>query len=237
MPIYKITQNLAYRRLNLHNHGCDMKCSWCFYKLGDKKGPDRYLSREEIIGHMAKADVDRVNFVGGEPTSNPQLAELAEFASVQLGLTTKLGHSNGAHVPPRYIDEANISIKTLRDDISMDHCGRSGRRALENFQKAYDNGVRLEASTVLIPGLIEKDQIIEIAEAVSSIDDSIPFHVIGYIPVPGMSWRRPTVAEMEDVTASVKELFDEVTMSHWTPGDWTSDHSLLDPRFENIHVA
>jgi pyruvate formate lyase activating enzyme len=232
-----MTENKIYRRLNIHNYGCDMSCSWCFYKLNGRREPNKYLSTEEIIKHMEIVDVDRVSFVGGEPTSNPQLEEVAEYASVQLGLITKLGHSNGAQVPPPFIDEANISIKTLRDDLSLDHCGRSGRLALENFRKAYDNGVKLEASTVLIPGLIDRDQVLEVAEAVSKIDDRIPFHIIGYIPVPGAEWRRPTHEEMKDTFAAVSELFDKVTMSHWAPSDWKKGISKLDPRFEKVNVV
>jgi len=237
MAIHKVTYNPDYRRGNVHNQGCDFNCTWCSYRLKERNRPYRLLGDDEVKKALSGLDVDRVHFVGGEPTMYQGLAELAIFAHDEMGVITKIGHSNGARVPPEGIDEANISIKTLRDDVHLDHCGVPSSVVQRNFRIAYENGVKLDASSVLIPGLIEVEEMLRIAEFVSSIDDTIPYHIIGYIPVPSAPWRRPTVEEVGMAKTGAEEFLKTVTLSCWSERDWKRDPAERDQRYRKIRVA
>ena len=237
MPIVKVTHNTLYRRANVHSQGCNFNCEWCSYKLKNGKQTTRFIDDTEVKKALKDLDIDRVHFIGGEPTIYPGLGELAKFAHEELGVVTKLGHSNGANVPPDHIDEANISIKTLRDDVHLRNCGIPSAVVRQNFRKAHENGVRVDASSVLIPGLIEIDEIAGIAEFVSTIDDSIPYHIIGYIPVPGAPWRRPTCQEVELARKEAMKFLRTVTMSCLSEQEWNGDPAERDPRYTNLRVA
>lgn len=237
MPIHMVTYNPEYRRANIHNHGCNFTCKWCSYRLKERERPERYLSNEEIKEAISHLDIDRVHFVGGEPTTYGGLEELTLFAHEELGLVTKIGHSNGANVPPRGVDEANISIKTLSDDLHFGYCGAPSGVVQRNFRTAHENGIRLDASSVLIPGLIDVDEILKIAEFVSSIDDRIPYHIIGYIPVPGAPWRRPTIDEIEKARCGAMDFLKKVTVSCWSDDEWSKDPAERDRRYRKVRVA
>ncbi|NYT11878.1 MAG: radical SAM protein [Methanomassiliicoccales archaeon] len=237
MAIHKVTYNPDYRRGNVHNHGCGFKCTWCSYRLKEREMPCRFLHDDEVKTALSNLDVDRVHFIGGEPTTYPGLAELASFAHDEMGVVTKLGHSNGARVPPEGIDEANISIKTLKENIHVDHCGVPSSMVQSNFRTAYENGVKLDASSVLIPGLIDVEEILRIAEFVSSIDDTIPYHIIGYIPVPDAPWRRPSFEEVQRAEAGAKQWLKTVTLSCWSEKEWSMDPAERDQRYRKIRVA
>lgn len=235
MSIYKITYSEEYKRANLHNRGCNLNCGWCSYKLREKECSPR-LETPEIKGVLSDLDVERVHFLGGEPTLYEGLGELAEFAHEDWGAVTKLGHSNGTNVPPEHIDEANISIKTVRNDVYLSHCGAPGSRVLDNFKVSYDKGIALDTSSVLIPGLIGPDQIGEVAHFLADIDEEIPYHIIGYIPVPDAPWRRPTDEEMSRAEEIAGEYLAQVTTSRWSPKEWENP-ALHDARYEKIRVA
>jgi len=222
----------------VHNYGCNFNCTWCSYKLrANFERPKRFLTNAQVMKVLSTLDIERVHFVGGEPTTYTGLEELALFCHEQLGVVTKIGHSNGANIPPRGIDEANISIKTIRDDIHLTHCCESNRRVLRNFRIAYDRGIRLDVSSVLIPGLIDIPQIAEVARFIAEIDDSIPYHIIGYIPVPGVPWRRPTLSEMERAEREARSFLKNVSTSCWSAEDWRRDPAERDPRYRKIRVA
>ena len=237
MPIVKVTHNPIYRRANVHNHGCNFSCPWCSYRLKDNSTPERYIDDLKVKNALDKLDVDRVHFVGGEPTTYPGLGELSRYAHEEIGLVTKIGHSNGAKAPPEFIDEANISIKTLKEDVHLGNCGVPSSVVQMNFRKAHENGVRIDASSVLIPGLVDVDEIVRIAEFVADIDDDIPYHIIGYIPVPGAPWRRPTAEEIERAEKGARNHLRSVTVSCWSEKEWRQDPAERDPRYLKLRVA
>jgi pyruvate formate lyase activating enzyme len=65
---------------------------------------------------------------------------------------------------------------------------------------------------------------------VASLSPALPFHVMGYIPVPGAPWRRPTEQEMERVVALVRQYLHEVGSSHLT-SEQAKDLTARDERF------
>jgi len=89
---------------------------------------------------------------------------------------------------------------------------------------------------VLIPGFADLDEVVRIAEFVASVSPDIPFHIMGYMPVPGMPWRRPTEAEMAEAVAAVREILPEVGFSHLTT-EQGRDLSARDDRFRVVQVV
>ena len=50
----------------------------------------------------------------------------------------------------------------------------------------------------------------------AGLDREIPFHIMGYIPVPGLNYRRPTNEEMDAALALAKSYLTNVASSHLT---------------------
>ncbi len=100
----------------------------------------------------------------------------------------------------------------------------------DNFKRSVEAEMEMSANVVLIPGLVGLDQVEAIASWLSDIDRGIPFHIMGYIPVPGQSYRRPTDAEMSEAIGTCKRYLRDVHCSHLT-SDEALDLTCRDDRF------
>jgi pyruvate formate lyase activating enzyme len=216
MAIYKITYSDKYRRATLHNHGCNYRCRGCSYKLKPPVQPERFPSIEEIKECLRRLDLAAVHFMGGEPTTNPQLPELLAFCKQELGVVTRLGHTNGSKLVLENLDASNVSFKAFDDGLYRDYTGQPAAPVYDNFRRAYEAGLDLKASAVLIPGYCDAEQMEKIVGFVADLDPRIPFHIMGYLLVPGGGWRAPTEAEMREAIGLAQRRLDRVTFSHLT---------------------
>ncbi len=230
MSIYKITYSDKYRRATLHNYGCNFRCRGCTYKLKENPCPKHFPSIEQIQGCLRRLDLDAVHFMGGEPTTNPQLPELLSFCKHDLGLTTRLGHTNGSGLVIRDLDGSNISFKAFDEELHREYTGYPAAPLYANFRRTHEAGLELRAGTVFIPDFGGFDQLEKIVSFVGGLDRTIPFHILGYIPVPGVLWRRPTEDEMDQAIAIAQTCLDTVTSSHFTP-EQAKDLQQRDDRF------
>lgn len=235
MAVFKITYNERFKRANVYNYGCNFACLGCSYKLKDNPKPKRFLTVEKIKQVLGELYIDRVHFLGGEPTTYPGLAEIADFAHNELGVYTKIGHSNGSNLPPKNIDAFSVSIKAFSDSIHTHYTGVSNAAVLENFAEAYRRGIEVDASSVLIPDLIDCDEIGKLARFVASIDPNIPYHIVGYVPVPNYPWRKPTPEEVMEAQDIAREHLRHVTSSCLSIEDFR--RLGRDIRYKSIRVA
>ena len=229
MAIYKITYAEKYRRATLHNYGCNFRCRGCTYKLKGNRGPNGSCRSRRSTPACA-LEPDAVHFMGGEPTTNPQLPELLAFCKQELGVTTRLGHTNGSGLVTQDLDGTNVSFKAFDEDVHRAYTGRSVAPNIENFRRSYAAGLEMRASTVFIPDLGGVEQVEKVAAFVADVDRTIPFHILGYIPVPGAPWRRPTEEEMEEAVEVARRYLDRVTFSHFT-SEQARDLTQRDERF------
>lgn len=230
MAIHKITYSRKYRRATLHNYGCNYRCRGCTYKLKDHGRPERFPSCDQIQECLRRLDVEAVHFMGGEPTTNPRLPELLAFCKRELGVTTRLGHTNGSGLVTEHLDGANVSFKAFDEELHVAYTGRSVAPNIENFRRSHAAGLEMRASTVFIPDFGGWEQVEKIAAFVAGVDPAIPFHILGYIPVPGAPWRRPTDEEMDEVVRIARAHLGHVTFSHFT-SEQARDLTQRDERF------
>jgi len=240
LGFYKITLNtrVGAPRACIYNSGCNFRCIGCAYKLYPEASPTGRgeMSCSEIIASLQTLRPRRVNFIGGEPTTNPSLEAVAAYAREDLGATTKLGHSNGSRPVPPSIDEALISIKCIDEDLHIRYTGVSNESVLNNFIEAHGRGVRLEASTVLIPGMIGAGEVGRVARFIAGIDEGIPLHITGYMPVPGAPWRAPTRGEIREAVALARRHLRHISCRSLSPTEF-SRMKLSDPAFMSMGVA
>jgi len=221
----------------VYNWGCNFRCKGCSYKLNAPYEPGTpFLDVEQVKEVLGRLDVERVHFLGGEPTTTPNLPELARFAHNELNAYTKIGHSNGSIMPPRYIDAISISIKAYTDSIHVDYTGVSNEKVLNNFVRIYDLGIKLDASSVFIPEYIDCEEIEKIAKFIANIDHRIPYRIIGYVPVPGAPWRGPTQEEVEFAAQTARKHLSNVTFSCLSPDEFLNLRNT-DPLYKSIRVA
>ncbi len=230
MAIFKITYSAEFARATLHHDGCNFRCLGCTYKLASRPRPQQWPTIDAIHDCLRGLELDAVHFMGGEPTTNPQLPELLAFCKRQLGVATRLGHTNGSGLVLQDLDGSNVSFKAFDERLHRRYTGHPAAPLYANFRRSYEAGLEMRASTVFNPEFGGLEQVEKIAAFVGGLDRRIPFHVLGYIPVPGAPWRRPTSEELEQAVAAARRFLDSVTFSHLT-SDQAKDLQHRDQRF------
>jgi pyruvate-formate lyase-activating enzyme len=230
MKVYHVTYEPSYKSTDIHFWiRCNLNCHACYtyYENLDfglfndpiariatkspENPPTAFLSLTEVLGLLRGRDIERAIFMGTEPALDPELPVLAqalhrEFHCYNILLT------NGLKLPIlEHIDEFIFSIKAYSAKLHLEYTGRSNERILANFVTLYKSGKKLQAETVLIPGLIEAAEIERIARFVASIDWSVPLRIDAYFPVGRNPWRAATTEEVEEAARLAGQHLDKVT--------------------------
>jgi pyruvate formate lyase activating enzyme len=245
MAFFKITYNEKYRFATLHNFGCTFRCCVCSYKLrgGSESAPglsfprpEKYLTVPEMKVALQSVSVDKVYFMGGEPTVARELLEMLDFAQNTLGAKTYLGHTNGSRLPLPNLNGANVGLKAWDEKVHLEYTGKPKRMIFDNFAAGVNAGLEMKANVVYVPGLVDIDQVEAIAAWLGSIDPQIPFHIMGYIPVPGQPYQRPTTEQMAAAQTVCRKYLRSVGMSHLSSEE-AMDLTSRDDRFAVRKIA
>ncbi len=221
MNIYHITYAPTVKTVHLHFWGCNLNCRACLLlkeiydchleetKNGifNKEGkttetPVSFLNLEEVMKILERLEVRAVIFMGAEPAIDlrlPQLAEALheEFKSYNILLT------NGFKlIDLEHIDEVVFSIKAVTDSLHRHYTGKSSKKALNNFVRLNQLGIRLSTESIFIPEYIDYLEIENIARFIAGVNTTIPYRIDAYIPVADSPWRRPTPEEMEEAVST-----------------------------------
>jgi pyruvate-formate lyase-activating enzyme len=229
MKIYHIAYEPAFKSLDIHFWTkCNLSCHACYtdyekldfglidnpiakiYNKPKESSPTRFLSLSDTITLLKDVDIERVIFMGTEPTLDPELPALAKvlhnkFNCYNIILTNGLKLINLEH-----IDEVIFSIKALSEGLHRDYTGKSNKAILRNFRVIYDSGKPLQAETVLIPDYIDKYEVKHIAKFIGDIDSNIPLRIDAYFPVGDNPWRAATAEEVEAAAELAKKHLDKV---------------------------
>jgi len=179
---------------------------------------------------LLSVPLEKLNFMGGEPTVSKQLPEMLDFAKNILGVRTYLGHSNGSNLPLPNLDGANVGLKAWDQGVHLRYTGKLKSSIFHNFETAVHAGLEMKANMVFIPGFVDVDQVEATAAWLAAIDQEIPFHIMGYIPVPGQPYERPTKEQMATVTEACRKHLRNIATSHLTSEE-ALDLTARDDRF------
>ncbi|RLF14849.1 MAG: radical SAM protein [Thermoprotei archaeon] len=214
--------------------GCNFQCRGCILKLSpwdchipvetqlklSKLSPSSTLSLSELSRLIEDLKVERVVLGGGEPTLDRSLPYVVRFFKERGVYTVLL--TNGYLLDEKTIealkesglDEVCISLKALDPRLHRYYTRRPNERVLRNFRRAAKIGVKVRAESVLIPGLIDIEEIERISKFIASVDRSIPFRVDGYVRVPGQPWRSATPEEVVEAASLARRHLDNVSYIH-----------------------
>jgi pyruvate formate lyase activating enzyme len=199
---------------------CTLNCLFCqnWHFRRNSPARSRRTSAAELAG-AAEASTFCVCFFGGDPASQMLHALAAGRLLAREGVVVcweTAGTSN-----PRLLDCAvglslesggciKFDLKAYDENLHVVLTGGSNQRTLENFARAARRaGERPEpplvvASTLLVPGYLEAEEVGRIAGFIAGIDRNIPYALLAFAPHFRMSdLPRTSVAHaMEAETAA-----------------------------------
>ncbi|MBS7655585.1 radical SAM protein [Candidatus Bathyarchaeota archaeon] len=228
--IYHITYYTYDNSIYIFFQGCNFQCKGCILKqliwdchLNNENQHAlqavkdlRKLSLSEFKDIIKGFDVKKAILGGGEPTIDKELPDIINVLNA-LGVKTRL-LTNGYLINEDFIkklEEAGlssicISIKAYDDDIHQFYTGKSNKPVLNNFKILDKSQIELMAESVLIPELIEYNEIKRIAKFIAGIRSSIPYRIDAFIPINDASWRAPSLEEVIKASKIAKRYLKKV---------------------------
>jgi pyruvate formate lyase activating enzyme len=189
--------------------GCNFRCLNCQnWEISQKRPEDlehEDLFPADVIKEVKKRGLNLIAYTYSEPTSfyeymydTARLGKEAGFKSVVI--------SNGYinEMPllelSRYIDGANINLKSFEDRIYQSLNGGTLEPVLNTFKTLHGEGVWFEMTTLVVPTYIEdKDMIKRMCGWIlKELGPDYPLHIIRFYPQYKLTRLPPTpVATLE----------------------------------------
>ncbi|NWG09702.1 MAG: radical SAM protein [Nitrososphaerales archaeon] len=232
--IYHMVYHTHDNSIYISFEGCNFRCIGCLlkqsiwdchladnvqHKLQAVNNVER-LSLGEFRTIVERFDVKRAVLGGAEPTLDKELIKVIDSLNT-LDIKTDL-LTNGYILNEKFVEElekagltsVRVSIKTHNDDTHQFYTGQTNSPVLDNFKLLNESQIELKAESVLIPGLIEKDEIGRIARFITNVNLSIPYRIDGFIPIHDTPWRSPSPKEVIEAAQIARRYLKNVSYIH-----------------------
>ena len=230
MNIHRITHNPKTSSCSLYFIGCNFRCLACYWKqiygrVNLRKV--RLPALDEVIDLLRPVSPRSVSILSGDAKQNESFSRLPKALRDAFGCEVRL-ITNGYILPDLHgITHVAMSIKALDNALHKKYTGKSNRQCLRHFRLIHEAGISLSASSVYIPGLVEAEEIERIARFVASVDESIPYRVIGYMKVQGLDIEEPAYEEVERVGSRAAQHLKDVVFSRSSGEDYSGVADLF----------
>ena len=152
---------------------CNMQCRFCYATFRDVPHQLEFHESQQLIRRLAEAGVEKISFVGGEPTLHPHIVPLLKLAH-DVGMVTVL-ISNGARLrevvracTPGVLNWVGLDIDSSSEDVEI-ALGRGTGGHIDNMIEmadlCHERGIRLKLNTV-VTSLSWQDYMGDIVERV-----------------------------------------------------------------------
>lgn len=187
--------------------GCNFSCTFCqnadisqYPQEHERQITGRELAPQEIVELALKYECASIAYTYNEPIVffeyTYDTAKLAHEKGLKnIYVTSGYETKKAIDLLAPYIDGMNIDLKAFSDLFYKEICGAKLKPVLEAIKYAYEKGIWLEITTLLIPGKNDTNQEIrKMARFIADIDVTIPWHLSAFRPTYKMRDVQPTPA-------------------------------------------
>jgi pyruvate formate lyase activating enzyme len=193
----------GYENLAVFYQACNFNCLYCQNWIFKKA---TFTGEKVSAQHLACAVRNRTScicYFGGDPT--PQLPHALATARLGLAAAQKAGRrlricweTNGAMQTPwlkplvaSSLESGGVikvDLKAFSEPIHLALCGVSNSQTLQNFAElARHLGERVEvpllcASTLMVPGYVDLEEIYGLARFIATLNPEIPYSLLAFHP-------------------------------------------------------
>jgi pyruvate formate lyase activating enzyme len=201
----------GYKNLAVFYQACSFDCLFCqnwHYRYSATKGSQVDAMK---LAQAVDARTSCICYFGGDPS--PQLPHAIRVSRLALernkGRILRICWETNGSMHPALLEQAaelslnsggciKFDLKAWSEGLHIALCGVSNKRTLENFRLLAQYVAKrpsppfLVASTLLIPGYIDKEEISHIAAFIVSISPDIPYALLAFHPQFMMNDLPPT---------------------------------------------
>lgn len=202
-PDYSYARGAEYGHENLavFYEACTFNCLFCQNWHFRETRPFMGTSSAGKLADAVRETTSCICYFGGDPT--PQLDHA--LAASRMAIEKSGGRilricweTNGGMRRSLLKEMARLSLdsggcikfdlKTYDEKLNLALCGVSNRQTLDNFRWLADFARQrpdpplLVASTLLVPGYIDREEVFKIAGLIASLDKTIPYSLLAFYP-------------------------------------------------------
>ncbi|MFW6456897.1 MAG: AmmeMemoRadiSam system radical SAM enzyme [Planctomycetota bacterium] len=197
-PLYHFHPNSQI--LSLGQAGCTFHCQFCQNcHMLSPDIPQQSLSPEEAVQLARQKSSDGIAYTYNEPYVGFEYvidtARLAQDNGLKNVMVT-----NGFYMPDPFdelaplVDAMNIDLKSMTNSFYKEYCRGAMEPVHRTIEDAFDRGIHVELTTLLITDLNDSDKDIkQLVDYVANISPTIPLHLSRYHPAYQMD--RPATPE------------------------------------------
>jgi pyruvate formate lyase activating enzyme len=198
---YRHGPEFGYNNLAVFYQACSFDCLFCqnwHYRLSATAAPK--VSAQKLADQV-DGKTSCICYFGGDPTPQLPYAILTSRLALHQAKDRILRicwETNGSMHPNLLRQMAELSLKSggcikfdlkaWSEELHLALCGVSNKRTLENFRLLAQYIERrqkpplLVASTLLIPGYVEMEEVAKIATFIASLNPGIPYALLAFYP-------------------------------------------------------
>jgi pyruvate formate lyase activating enzyme len=191
----------GFKNLAVFYHGCSFDCLFCQNWTHRERVWDKKRVSPEELAQAVDAQTSCICYFGGDPT--PQLPHSIEASKKALkrasGRILRICWETNGSMAPDLLEEVvalslssggciKFDIKAWSESLHTALCGISNQRTRENFEAVAKGFCErpepplLIASTLLVPGYIDEEEVRNISKWIASLDPEIPYVLLAFCP-------------------------------------------------------
>jgi len=202
-PRYAVSNGPEYGHKNLavFYHACSFNCLYCQnYQYKQQTSLPSTLTAKKLAGAVDDKTTC-ICYFGGDPT--PQILHALKTSKLALHRASKkilriCWETNGCVNEPFLTMMAQLSLrsggcikfdlKTWNEGIHYALCGVTNRKTLENFKTLSSWTPKrptpplLIASTLLVPGYVDEEEVAALASYIANSNPDIPYSLLAFYP-------------------------------------------------------
>jgi len=202
---HKQSAETGYSNLAVFYGSCSLDClfcqNWHYRNLAASLQP---VMSAESLAAKADAHVSCICFFGGDPSVQmPHALKTSRLALEKANNEKRIlricWETNGYWKKEFALDAAKLSfnsggnikfdLKTWNKNLNIALCGVSNAPSLENFRMIGEKFFKerpklpiLTASTLLIPGYVDVEEVQNLATFIAKVDPRIPYTLLAFCP-------------------------------------------------------
>jgi len=189
----------GYNNLAVFYHACSFDCLFC--QNWHYRTASRTPRSAEELAEALDSRTSCICYFGGDPTPQIEHALLASRIALERrkGSILRICWETNGSMARHFLDEMislslesggiiKFDLKAYNENLHILLTGVSNERTFENFAYAAsfvnerEDVPLLTASTLLIPHLIDEEEVFNIARFIASLNPAIPYRLLAFHP-------------------------------------------------------
>lgn len=178
--------------MSIATAGCNFRCSFCqnhsISQIGPGGIPGEDTPPSAVVDAAVASGCMSVSYTYTEPVVFFETAYETGILAREKGLKN-IFVTNGyitreaALEAGKFLDAANVDLKSFSDRTYRDVCGAALKGVIEGIDNLLEGGVWLEITTLVVPGLNDSaEELRETAKFISGRSRDIPWHISRFHP-------------------------------------------------------